>query len=236
MATSIANYLRSSVLGKRSKLICKGIKVAAAEAAATAAEAIAAVDLEGMKPLAAEFEALGGGALTMALGKTAASGDSLRECRLARERLRVSEDRSIGRVKILLARTDAAAEAAEAVAAEAAAAEVSVEEAAAAAGATAKAAADAPGARAALAPVLPKEPCGGANGMAEDAEKVPGRPLFSVGGPCRVLAATATGFLPRIATGCGEAIVKAYNTPRATTRPKPWPCTRACRPKPPKAQ
>jgi hypothetical protein len=197
-----------------------------------AAEAIAALDLEGIKPLATEFEALGGGALTMALGKAVASGDSLRECGHAPERLRVSEARSIGSVKILTVRTDAAAEAAEA-----AAAEVSVEEAAAAAGGTAKAAADAPGARAFLAPELPKEPCGGASGMAEDAEKIPGRPLFSVGGRVRVLAATATGFLPRIATGCGEAIVKAYNPPpRATTRPKPWPCTRGCRPKSPRAQ
>ena len=36
------------------------------------------------------------------------------------------------------------------------------------AGAAAKAAADALGAQAALAPELPKEPCGGAGGMAED--------------------------------------------------------------------
>jgi hypothetical protein len=47
-ATSIANYLRSSVLGKRPKLLRKGTKVAAAEAAATAAaETKAAADLEG---------------------------------------------------------------------------------------------------------------------------------------------------------------------------------------------
>ena len=39
------------------------------------------------------------------------------------------------------------------------------------------------GAEAALAPELPKEPCGGAGGMAEDAEEIPGRPMFSVGGP-----------------------------------------------------
>jgi hypothetical protein len=32
------------------------------------------------------------------------------------------------------------------------------------------------GARAALASVLPKEPGGGAGGMAEDAEEIPGRP------------------------------------------------------------
>ena len=34
---------------------------------------------------------------------------------------------------------------------------------------------------AALAPELPKEPGGGAGGMAEDAEEIPGRPVFSVG-------------------------------------------------------
>jgi hypothetical protein len=32
-----------------------------------------------------------------------------------------------------------------------------------------------------LAPELPKKPGGGANGMAEDAEEIPGRPVFSVG-------------------------------------------------------
>jgi hypothetical protein len=64
----------------------------------------------------------------------------------------------------------------EAAAAEAAAAV----EAAAAARAAAKAAADALGARAALAPELPKEPYG-ADGMAEDAEEIPGRPVFNVG-------------------------------------------------------
>jgi colicin import membrane protein len=81
------------------------------------------------------------------------------------------------------ARTDAAAEAAEAAAAQASAAvETSADaEAAAAARAAAKATADAPGARAALAPELPKEPGGGADGMAEDAEEIPGRPVFSVG-------------------------------------------------------
>ena len=52
---------------------------------------------------------------------------------------------------------------------------------AAAAGAAAKAAADAPGAEAAFAPELPKEPGGGANGMAEDAKEIPGRPVLRVG-------------------------------------------------------
>jgi hypothetical protein len=61
----------------------------------------------------------------------------------------------------------------EAVAAAEAAAAV---ESASAAGAASKAAAEAPGAEAALSPELPKEPGGGAGGMAEDAEEIPGRP------------------------------------------------------------
>jgi hypothetical protein len=88
----------------------------------------------------------------------------------------------------LTARTDAAAEAAEVAAAEAAAAEVAAPveaatatEAAAAAGGAAGYAADAFGARTALAPEPPKEPGGGADGMAEDAVEIPGRPVFSVG-------------------------------------------------------
>jgi len=71
----------------------------------------------------------------------------------------------------------AAAEAAAAVEAVAAAeAAAAVESAAAADRAASKAAADAPGAEAALSPELPKEPGGGADGMAEDAEEIPGRP------------------------------------------------------------
>jgi len=100
----------------------------------------------------------------------------------------VSEARSISRAEILTARTDTSAEVAEVTAAEAAAAEaaaaveaVAAAEAAATAGAAAKAAADAQGARTALAPELFKEPGGGAGGMAEDAEEIPGRPVFSVG-------------------------------------------------------
>jgi hypothetical protein len=50
-------------------------------------------------------------------------------------------------------------------------------ESSAAARAASKAAADAPGAEAALSPELPKEPGGGADGMAdEDAEEIPGGP------------------------------------------------------------
>jgi len=94
----------------------------------------------------------------------------------------------------LTARTDTAAEAAEVTAAKAAAAEaaaavdavaaaeaVAAVESAAAAGAAAKAAADAPGAESALVPELPKEPGGGANGIAKGAEEISGQPMFSVG-------------------------------------------------------
>ena len=77
----------------------------------TTAEAIAVADFEEAKRLAAEFEAIGGGALTMALAQEAEPGDHLRECWLAHERLRVSEARSINRAEILTARTDVTAEA-----------------------------------------------------------------------------------------------------------------------------
>ena len=70
----------------------------------------------------------------------------------------------------------AAAEASAAVEAVAAAEAAAAVESSTAAGAAAKAAADALGARTALAPALPKEPGGGAGGMAEDAEEIPGRP------------------------------------------------------------
>jgi hypothetical protein len=80
--------------------------------------------------------------------------------------------------EILTARTDAAAEVAEVAAAEAAASESA---AAVEAATAAKAAADPLGARKALAPELPKESGGGAEGKAEDAEEIPGRPMFIVG-------------------------------------------------------
>jgi hypothetical protein len=100
----------------------------------TAAEAKAVADLEKTKSLAAEFEALGGGALTMALAQEAEPGDPLRKCMLARERLRVSEAHSMYRAEILTAHTGTSAEAAEASAeaAEAAAAEAAAAKAAAA--------------------------------------------------------------------------------------------------------
>jgi hypothetical protein len=156
---SIKKFLESPFAGKHPKLMRKGPKVAAAEAAVTAAEAIAVTDLEEAKCLAAKFEALGGGALAMALAQEAEPGGPLREVWLAHERLRVSEARSINRAKILTARTDKAAEVAEVATVEAAAAEAAATvkavaateaaaavESAAAAGAAAKAAADAPGA------------------------------------------------------------------------------------------
>ena len=137
---------------------------------------------------------MSGDALTVAIAQEAEPGDHLRQCWLAHERLRVSEARSINRAENLTARTDTAAVAAEVSAAEAAFAEdaaaaeaaaaveaVAAVESAAAAGGSAKAAADAPGAEAALAPELPKEPCGGADGMAEGTEETPGRPVFSAG-------------------------------------------------------
>jgi hypothetical protein len=91
---SIEKFLEAPFAGKQPKLISKGTKAAAAEAAVTSAEAIAVEDLEEAKRLAAEFEALGDGALTMALAQEAEPGNPLRKCWLAHERLRVSETRS----------------------------------------------------------------------------------------------------------------------------------------------
>jgi hypothetical protein len=72
---SITKFLESPFAGKQSKPIQKGTKAAVAEAAVTAAETTAAADLEKAKRLASEFEALGGGALTMALAQEAEPGD-----------------------------------------------------------------------------------------------------------------------------------------------------------------
>jgi hypothetical protein len=159
---SIEKFLEAPFAGKHPKLINKGTKAAVAEAAVTAAEAIAMADLEEAKRLAAEFEALGGGSLAVAIAQEAEPGDPLRKCYLAHELLRVLEARSISRAENSTARTDSAAEVAEVAAAEAAAAEAAAAEAAAAeaaaaveAAAAAKAAADAPGAEAALSPELP---------------------------------------------------------------------------------
>jgi hypothetical protein len=89
--------LEAPFAGKYLKLISKGAKVAAAEAAVTAAEAIAVADSKETNSLAAEFETSGSGALTMALAHEAGLGDHLREFWLAHERLCVSEARSIDR-------------------------------------------------------------------------------------------------------------------------------------------
>jgi hypothetical protein len=67
--------LEAPFAGKHPKLISKGAKAAAAEAAVRAAEAIAVADLEEAKRLAAEFEAMGGDALTMAIAQEAKPGD-----------------------------------------------------------------------------------------------------------------------------------------------------------------
>jgi hypothetical protein len=103
---SIEKFLEASFAGKHPNLLKKGTKAAAAEAAVTAPEAIAVADLEEAKRLAAEFKAMGGGALTMALAQEAEPGDPLRKCWLAHERLCVSEARSINRAEILMACTD----------------------------------------------------------------------------------------------------------------------------------
>ena len=43
------------------------------------------------------------------------------------------------------------------------------------------------------------------------ARAFPGGAVFGVGAWVRVLAATAPGLLPRLATGCGEATVTAFD-------------------------
>jgi hypothetical protein len=77
---SIKKFLESPFAGKHPKPISKGTKAAAAEAAVTAAEAIAVANLEEAKRLADKFEALGVGALAIALAQEAEPGDPLREC------------------------------------------------------------------------------------------------------------------------------------------------------------
>jgi hypothetical protein len=77
---SITKFLESPFAGKHPKLISKGTKAAAAEAAVTAAEAAAIADIEEAKRLAAKFEALGGGALAMALAQEAEPEDPYGEC------------------------------------------------------------------------------------------------------------------------------------------------------------
>jgi hypothetical protein len=71
---SITKFFESPFAGKCLKLISKGTKAAAAEAAVTAAEGIAVEAIEEARRLAAEFEAFGGGASTMALAQDAEPG------------------------------------------------------------------------------------------------------------------------------------------------------------------
>jgi hypothetical protein len=124
MSHSIKKFLETTFAGKHPKLISQGTKTAAAaEAAEAAAKAIAVADLVEAKSLAAKFEAVGGGALTMALAQEAKPVGPLRGCWLAHKRLLVSEARSINCAEILTARADAAAEAVEITAAEVATAE-----------------------------------------------------------------------------------------------------------------
>jgi hypothetical protein len=66
---SIKMFLESPFAGKHPKPISKGTEAAVAEAAVTAAKAIAVADSGDTNCLAAEFEALGGGVLTMALAQ-----------------------------------------------------------------------------------------------------------------------------------------------------------------------
>ena len=77
-ATSIANYLRSPVFDKRPKLVRKNTKAAAAEAAEIATEAEAAACMKETMRLAAEYEAMGGGAGTEALAQQVAGFGRLR--------------------------------------------------------------------------------------------------------------------------------------------------------------
>jgi len=96
---SIKKFLEAPVAGKHSKLMRKGTKAAVAGAAVTAAEAIAVADLEEAKRLAAKFEALGGGALTMALAQEAEPGGPLARvlaCTRAAPRLGCPLDQSRG--------------------------------------------------------------------------------------------------------------------------------------------
>jgi hypothetical protein len=76
---SITKFLESPFAGKHPKLIQKGSNAAAAQAAVTTAEAIAVADLKEAKRLAAEFEAVDGSALTMALAQEAETGNPLRD-------------------------------------------------------------------------------------------------------------------------------------------------------------
>ena len=224
-ATSIANYLRSPVFGKHPKLVRKNTKAAAVEAAEIAAEAEGTACMEETKRLAAEYEAMGGGAGTEALAQAAELGDLLRERWSAHTLLRESDRRAarfgeLMSVREAVATEMAATNAAVAAAATAAAAEAAAASKAAAAHEAAAKAAAAANERRALdvrtlskKNDLPKELGGGAGFM--DGEDFSWGAVFGVGARVRALAATASGLLPRLATGCGEAIVTAFD-PRSS--------------------
>jgi len=88
---SITKFLESPFAGKHPKPISKGAEAAAAEAAVTAAKAIAVENLKKAKRLAAKFEAIAGGALTMALAQEAEPGGPL-----ARIQARTRADPCVG--------------------------------------------------------------------------------------------------------------------------------------------
>ena len=73
---SIKKFLEALFAGKHPMLISKAFKAAAAEAAVTVAEAIAVADLAEAKRLAAEFEAMGGDALNVAIAQEAEAARS----------------------------------------------------------------------------------------------------------------------------------------------------------------
>ena len=207
-ATSITKYLRSPVLGNRPKLVRKNTKAAAAEAATEAAKAEAAVRMEETKRLAAEYEAMDGGALTEteALAQAAEPGDPLREQWLAYQLLLESDRRAALLGEMLSARAAAAAETAAIDAAVAAAAAAEAAAASKAAAAVRKAAAEA------VAAENKRRALDARNAGHKDGEDFSWRPVFGVGARVRVLAATAPGLLPRLATGCGVTIVMAFDT------------------------
>ena len=223
-ATSIANYLRSPVFGKHPKLVRKNTKAAAVEAAEIAAEAEGTACMEETKRLAAEYEAMGGGAGTEALAQAAELGDLLRERWSAHTLLRESDRRAARFGELMSVR--------EAVATEMAATNAAVAAAATAAAARCfesrrrtrgrrqsrcrgKRATRPRRAHALEKNDLPKEPGGGAGFM--DGEDFSWGAVFGVGARVRALAATASGLLPRLATGCSETIVRP-STPGLRTR------------------
>ena len=128
----------------RPRPVHKNTKAATAEAAEVAAKAEAAARMEETKRLAAEYEAMGGGALTEALAQAAEPSDPLRERWHAHHLLRESDLRANAQSESLSVREAVAAETAAtnpAVAAAATAEAAAASKAAAAHEAAAKAAA-----------------------------------------------------------------------------------------------